>query len=765
MSGQSEDQTLALEMNKSISIVADDQDPCHNHEREESIKSISIIDKTPIIEDIQNYDVNKLSDILLTQNNSNSMKQDVSSTYKRPHSGKHRNNRLSASKRNYGNYDYINRYYRWRNKVNSKKTNGKIIPMKTHPSMGQYQRSKSHSHSRDNSDSNVSHSIANNQSTDFGDRDINVSGLVVVSQTSHTGSPLGPAPTLTCRPIYSNNVDMSSGGSGVNGSVTNSSNNTSNYKYNSKQNKVQFVPWVGSSYNSNSVSNMNFGGVYTSVNNSNTNTNTNTNTGSGSNKSNTQNYYHVRIGGELEDISKPAIEPTLYLISQQSLSKSKSKSNTINNYSRNTSITSNTYSTAAINYNNRRETKVLNKLQLQQIQQKLVQRSERTLYEIEHIDTWRGCFRSLWKTENDLAGFSVIWLLGMIVLLILYFKNYGYMMDNNVELINIFLTPIIISSITWVFSWSITRFQKRNSIEAVNRPRFLVPYLTKVIFGCMLFFWLFFEDAGIYDRIKRKSDYNDSCWYSMSTVFICLAVSLATTEVMITTVMVNAAQNLRDDIPSNWSVFLFFARPLLWVYNRTICMFICFYLYFGVSCTILGVGSVTTYKCSNEFGKNMWQIGVYILLAPFVNPLYLFAHGFDSFDYSGKDDTAVVSTIVNQVLIWTTIVDVVNSLYASMRYLFYKYDLRDVFEDVHRHMIEQRINSNLRDLNVGQRIKQTLTHKIGRNGNDKDDNVTVGNGNGMNNGIEKDDRYGKMENKDDDGGDRGSRSSSKSTSN
>lgn len=133
----------------------------------------------------------------------------------------------------------------------------------------------------------------------------------------------------------------------------------------------------------------------------------------------------------------------------------------------------------------------------------------------------------------------------------------------------------------------------------------------------------------------------------------------------------NAAQNLRDDIPYNWSIFLFFTRPLVWVYNRTICMFVSFYIYFGAACTIFGVGSVTTIQCTNSFAAGMYQVGLYILLAPFVDPLYLL--DFEGFYYEKFDNVKMVTVITQQVLLWTTIVDVLNSIYVSLRYVVLTY--------------------------------------------------------------------------------------------
>ena len=222
-------------------------------------------------------------------------------------------------------------------------------------------------------------------------------------------------------------------------------------------------------------------------------------------------------------------------LSKDDLKLNKQASNNSNNSA--TMTATETVATTTLNEQSRTTT-MFQDQELKKYQANLVKRSTTTNLQMQQIDTWRGCCTSLFKTENDLFGFSLIWVLGMIILLVLYFHDYSYMHENKVTLASIVSTPIIVSAITWVFSWSITRFQKDGSIEAVNRARFLVPFGVKVFSGSCLYFWMFFTSGGVYDRIQNEDDYNDACWYSLASVFVCMVVSLATTELMITTVMV-----------------------------------------------------------------------------------------------------------------------------------------------------------------------------------------------------------------------------------
>eukprot|EP00483_Globobulimina_turgida_P012999 UN13023 len=123
--------------------------------------------------------------------------------------------------------------------------------------------------------------------------------------------------------------------------------------------------------------------------------------------------------------------------------------------------------------------------------------------------------------------------------------------------------------------------------------------------------------------------------------------------------MLNSSQNLQPQIPKKVDVFLFITRPTLWVYNRLIVMFLSFYCIFYV----FGVGPFCTSQCRVNDVSRVSSIGVSILILPFRNILYLFQwESFDLNQHSHSKD--VVYAVIQQVLIFTTILDLLMGIWS-----------------------------------------------------------------------------------------------------
>ena len=149
--------------------------------------------------------------------------------------------------------------------------------------------------------------------------------------------------------------------------------------------------------------------------------------------------------------------------------------------------------------------------------------------------------------------------------------------------LSIIAIPIIVSLFTWIFSYMITRYRMPGGKESMRIPSFYVPFFCKVLVAAVLFGRLM---MNIHSRNDGDDNYGAICKLGVTTIWIHLMLAVITSEIFITTVMVNSIQNI-DHYRTNWfiEVFLFITRPILWVYNRLIVICVSFVLLlFGVWC-------------------------------------------------------------------------------------------------------------------------------------------------------------------------------------
>lgn len=144
--------------------------------------------------------------------------------------------------------------------------------------------------------------------------------------------------------------------------------------------------------------------------------------------------------------------------------------------------------------------------------------------------------RDIVQTENDLAGFSLLWAIGFIVILILKLVEHEDAMEANWA--GLFVIPIGICCLTWVFSYVITRYRKFPFVESMKIPAFILPFIFKIAIALILFGRLFYAKGGITDRFNKDDKYSGWCDASMIVIWICVLLAVVTTEIIITTVMV-----------------------------------------------------------------------------------------------------------------------------------------------------------------------------------------------------------------------------------
>ena len=153
--------------------------------------------------------------------------------------------------------------------------------------------------------------------------------------------------------------------------------------------------------------------------------------------------------------------------------------------------------------------------------------------------SFRDFLVDLMTQENDLAGFNIIWALGTVVLIIMKIIYNDQDMVKNTGWATVFLTPLCISILTWIFSYAISKYRKENSVEAMNKRRFLIPLFLKMFLTTFLFGSYIFAKGGLMRRFNKDTDrWNDWCLWSLIASFVSYFLATLTTEIMITTVMV-----------------------------------------------------------------------------------------------------------------------------------------------------------------------------------------------------------------------------------
>ena len=124
---------------------------------------------------------------------------------------------------------------------------------------------------------------------------------------------------------------------------------------------------------------------------------------------------------------------------------------------------------------------------------------------------------------------------------------------------------------------------------------------------------------------------------------------------------VNSSQNLQAQVPKKVDFFLFLTRPTIWVYNRLIVMFLTFYAFYYV----FGIGPLCISQCKVDQVKELQSIGVMFFTLPFNNVLYLFEwKEFDLSSENYKTSKQTVFAVIQQVLIFTTILDLLMDIWS-----------------------------------------------------------------------------------------------------
>jgi len=248
-----------------------------------------------------------------------------------------------------------------------------------------------------------------------------------------------------------------------------------------------------------------------------------------------------------------------------------------------------------------------------------IKQTERTIKTYIHI-----------ATQGDLAGFQFAWL--FIWLIFLPLKIFDIHEMGNISWSAIFCIPIANCFLTGWFDYILRRYRSANCVESLRKRRFVVLWCIKVI-GVIYFtaLWIFGED-GFIDRFSDRNDYNkvtggvmNYCTLSMICIFVAIVFAVWMSEMMITIVLINSEQNLSvARTPYKIRVVLLFLRPIVWVYNRTMVMFLCFYALYGLIYTVFIAGAYADYYCYSANVNEAYGVGVQMLVIPFTVPDYLF---------------------------------------------------------------------------------------------------------------------------------------------
>ena len=137
---------------------------------------------------------------------------------------------------------------------------------------------------------------------------------------------------------------------------------------------------------------------------------------------------------------------------------------------------------------------------------------------------------------------------------------------------------------------------------------------------------------------------------------------------------------MRQDISLWWKIFLFIARPTLWIYNRIIVMFITYYSFYVVT---LGIGPICASQCQVGPAK-LHTLGVVMLLQPISYGFYLFKFKNFSFDltkydvvnenakptwkrYDPNSAEELMLIVIQQTILAATVIDLCISLWSLFK--------------------------------------------------------------------------------------------------
>jgi len=286
-------------------------------------------------------------------------------------------------------------------------------------------------------------------------------------------------------------------------------------------------------------------------------------------------------------------------------------------------------------------------------------------------------------TQGDLAGFQCAWLFVWLVFLPL--KIFDIHEMGNISWPAIFCIPIANCFFTGWFDWILRRYRSANCVESLRKKRFVVLWCIKII-GVIYFtaLWIWGED-GFIDRFSDRDDYNEVtggvmnyCTLSMICIFVAIVFAVWMSEMMITIVLINSEQNLSvTRTPYKIRVVLLFLRPIVWVYNRTMVMFLCFYALYGLIYTVFIAGAYADYYCYSANVNEAYGVGVQMLVIPFTVPDYLFRWTGLYKPWKDVENDDLLEAYVIAFLCNSFYVDALNSIFQfSKRFIvegYHKY--------------------------------------------------------------------------------------------
>eukprot|EP01084_Bolivina_argentea_P274104 467108_1 len=175
-------------------------------------------------------------------------------------------------------------------------------------------------------------------------------------------------------------------------------------------------------------------------------------------------------------------------------------------------------------------------------------------------------------------------------------------------------------------------------------------------------------------RAKQLHSFQENhkaCTGPIICVYIGVLAASFMSEMMMTTVLINSEQNLSmTRTPMGYRFILLIIRPFVWVYNRTMVMFLCFYAIYGLIYTVFIVGFLCDYMCKNYYTAETQKVGLQMLLVPFTVPSYLTNIGLIFNSWDQVRDKEFLETFVTVFLCQSFYVDCLNSLWQfSRRYL------------------------------------------------------------------------------------------------
>eukprot|EP01083_Nonionella_stella_P307146 1078509_1 len=154
-------------------------------------------------------------------------------------------------------------------------------------------------------------------------------------------------------------------------------------------------------------------------------------------------------------------------------------------------------------------------------------------------DTYANLLLDILMTENDLAGFCLLWMIVLFYVVILRANQHQYVVD--IGWFSIFCIPCIVCFFTWLFSYLITKYTTTTQPESMRIPMFYIPFLCKVFVAMVLFGRLI---ADMKERYGENKEYSALCTVALANVWFDCVLSIATAEILITTVQVNSIKNI-----------------------------------------------------------------------------------------------------------------------------------------------------------------------------------------------------------------------------